>query len=285
MSVTGVAGTGLGAARGTSRLRRAADFLRRLLSRTDGLIGITILLMFTILALFPNLFVGPLEGITTSTGEPLQAPSLAYPFGTDELGRDLLSRLVWGGRISLAAGVAATVGALLIGLPVGLFSGYLRGPLELVAMRVTDVVLAFPTILLAIAIVAGLGPSNLNAIIAGTLVGFPFYARLVMGSALSLREREFVVAARGLGASLGRIVCRHLFPNTVETVLVGAAVDVGAKIVVMASLSFLGLGTQPPTPDWGTMLASGREFVTSAPHLATLPGLGIFFSERLSGPG
>jgi peptide/nickel transport system permease protein len=218
-----------------------------------------------------------------------------HPLGTDELGRDLLSRLVWGGRISLAAGVAATVGALLIGLPVGLFSGYLRGPLELVAMRVTDVVLAFPTILLAIAIVAGLGPSNLNAIIAGTIVGFPFCARLVMGNALSLREREFVVAARSLGASMGRIVCRHLFPNTLETVFVGAAVDVGTKIIVMASLSFLGLGSQPPTPDWGSMLAAGREFVTSAPHLATLPGLGIFFSvgmlnlladgvtERLSG--
>jgi peptide/nickel transport system permease protein len=207
-------------------------------------------------------------------------PPLApgHLLGTDELGRDLASRLVWGGRLSLATGLAATLGALLIGLPIGLFSGYLRGATELVAMRVTDIVLAFPTILLAIAIVAGLGPGNLNAIVAGIVVGFPFYARLVMGNVLSLREREFVLAARSLGAPLGRVVGVHVLPNTLQTVVVGAAIDVGAKIIAMASLSFLGLGTQPPTPDWGVMLASGREFVTTAPHLATLPGLGIFFS-------
>jgi peptide/nickel transport system permease protein len=209
----------------------------------------------------------------------LLAPlSPGHLLGTDELGRDLASRLVWGGRLSLAVGVAATLGALLIGLPVGLFSGYLRGATELVAMRVTDVVLAFPTILLAIAIVAGLGPGNLNAVVAGIVVGFPFYARLVMGNVLSLREREFVLAARSLGAPLGRVVGVHVLPNTVETLVVGAALDVGTKVIAMASLSFLGLGTQPPTSDWGVMLASGREFVTTAPHLATLPGLGIFFS-------
>jgi ABC-type dipeptide/oligopeptide/nickel transport system permease subunit len=143
------------------------------------------------------------------------------------------------------------------------------------------VVLAFPTILLAIAIVAGLGPSNLNAIVAGIVVGFPFYARLVMGNVLSLREREFVLAARSLGAPLGRVLGVHVLPNTLQTVVVGAAIDVGAKIIAMASLSFLGLGTQPPTADWGVMLASGREFVTTAPHLATLPGLGIFLSVGL----
>jgi peptide/nickel transport system permease protein len=207
--------------------------------------------------------------------------SPGHPLGTDELGRDLLSRLIWGGRLSLATGLAATAGALLIGLPLGLFSGYLRGATELVAMRLTDVVLAFPTILLAIAIVAGLGPSNLNAIVAGIVVGFPFYARLVMGNVLSLREREFVLAARSLGAPLGRVLGVHVLHNTLQTVVVGAAIDVGAKIIAMASLSFLGLGTQPPTADWGVMLASGREFVTTAPHLATLPGLGIFFSVGL----
>jgi peptide/nickel transport system permease protein len=207
--------------------------------------------------------------------------SPGHPLGTDELGRDLLSRLIWGGRLSLATGLAATVGALLIGLPLGLFSGYLRGATELVAMRLTDVVLAFPTILLAIAIVAGLGPSNLNAIVAGIVVGFPFYARLVLGNVLSLRDREFVLAARSLGAPLGRVLGVHVLPNTLQTVVVGAAIDVGAKIIAMASLSFLGLGTQPPTADWGVMLASGREFVTTAPHLATLPGLGIFLSVGL----
>ena len=199
--------------------------------------------------------------------------SPGHPLGTDELGRDLLSRLIWGGRLSLATGLAATAGALLIGLPLGLFSGYLRGATELVAMRLTDVVLAFPTILLAIAIVAGLGPSNLNAIVAGVVVGFPFYARLVMGNVLSLREREFVLAARSLGAPLGRVLSVHVLPNTLQTVVVGAAIDVGAKIIAMASLSFLGLGTQPPTADWGVMLNDARPYFTDEPRLVFMPGI------------
>ncbi|PYM94707.1 MAG: diguanylate cyclase [Candidatus Rokuibacteriota bacterium] len=188
----------------------------------------------------------------------------------------MLARLVWGARVSLLAGVATAAGSLLIGLVFGVLAGYRGGWAETILMRLTDVMMAFPYILLAIAIVAGLGPGLRNAMVAIAIVGFPLYARLVRGLVLSLREREFVEAARALGGRDRRILVRHLLPHLISPVVVAFSLDVGAKILATAGLSFLGLGTQPPTADWGSMLATARQFVVLRPHVALLPGLAIF---------
>jgi peptide/nickel transport system permease protein len=211
------------------------------------------------------------------TPHRLRAPlSPGHPLGTDEFGRDLVARLVWGARVSLLAGAGAAGAAMLIGVGLGIVGGYYSGWIETVVMRLTDILMAFPYILLAIAIVAGLGPGLGNAMIAIAIVGFPVYTRLVRGVVLSIREREFVEAARALGGTDGVILVRHVLPHLSSPVIVAFSLDVGVKILATAGLSFLGLGTQPPTADWGSMLATGRQFVMLSPHVVLLPGLAIF---------
>lgn len=205
-------------------------------------------------------------------------PPLAsgHPLGTDEFGRDLLSRLVWGARVSLLAGVGTAALAMVIGVVLGIVGGYYTGWIETLVMRLTDILMAFPYVLLAIAIVAGLGPGLRNAMLAIAIVGFPFYTRLVRGIVLGVKAREFVEAARALGSPDRLILLRHVLPHLVSPVIVAFSLDVGAKILATAGLSFLGLGTQPPTADWGSMLATGRQFVILRPHVVLLPGLAIF---------
>ena len=218
-----------------------------------------------------------LDPDTVDTVKRLQPPlTPGHLLGTDEFGRDLLARLVWGARVSLLAGVGTAVAAMVIGVGLGVLGGFYSGWIETVVMRLTDILMAFPYVLLAIALVAGLGPGLRNAMIAIAIVGFPFYTRLVRGVVLSLREREFVEAARALGAGDAVILGRHVLPHLVSPVIVAFSLDVGAKILITAGLSFLGLGTQPPTADWGSMLATGRQFVILSPHVALLPGLAIF---------
>jgi peptide/nickel transport system permease protein len=188
----------------------------------------------------------------------------------------MASRLAWGARISLLAGVATAALSLAIGLVVGVLGGYFGGWVENVLGRLTDIMMAFPYVLLAIAIVAGLGPGLRNAMLAIGIVGYPLYARLARGVVLSVREREFVEAARALGAGDTLVLVRHVLPHLVSPVIVTFSLDVGAKILATAGLSFLGLGTQPPTADWGSMLATGRQFVILSPHVVLLPGLAIF---------
>jgi len=218
-----------------------------------------------------------LDPDSVDTPNRLKPPGTpGHLLGTDEFGRDMLSRLAWGGRISLLAGVGTASASMLMGVLLGLHAGYWGGRVDMIVMRLTDILMAFPYILLAIAIVAGLGPGLANAMVAIAIVGFPIYARLVRGVVLSLREREFVEAARALGSSDRVILRRHLLPHLLAPVVVAFSLDVGAKILATAGLSFLGLGTQPPTADWGSMLATARTFVILSPHVALLPGLAIF---------
>jgi peptide/nickel transport system permease protein len=214
---------------------------------------------------------------TVDTPNRLRPPlSPGHALGTDEFGRDLLARLVWGARVSLLAGVATAAASMLVGVVLGVVGGFYTGWVESIVMRLTDILMAFPYILLAIAIVGGLGPGLRNAMLAIAIVGFPIYARLVRSIVLSLREREFVEAARALGAGDPVILGRHILPHLLSPVIVAFSLDVGFKILATAGLSFLGLGTQPPTADWGSMLATGRQFVILSPHVALLPGLAIF---------
>jgi len=214
---------------------------------------------------------------TVDTPNRLRPPlSGGHALGTDEFGRDLLARLVWGARVSLLAGVATAAVAMMVGVMLGVIGGFYTGWIETIVMRLTDILMAFPYILLAIAIVGGLGPGLRNAMIAIAIVGFPIYTRLVRGVMLSLRQQEFVEAARALGARDAVILSRHILPHLLSPVIVAFSLDVGVKILATAGLSFLGLGTQPPTADWGSMLATGRQFVVLSPHVALLPGLAIF---------
>ncbi|MDQ7841419.1 MAG: ABC transporter permease [bacterium] len=251
--------------------------LRHLLRYRSAVIGMLVLTGITVAAvLAPS--VTRYDPSAQVWEQALQQPSWAHWLGTDEFGRDLLTRIVFGGRISLVVGFLAVGIAAGIGVPLGLISGYAGGWLDVLVMRVMDVLLAFPAILLAIAIVGALGPGLRNAIVAVGIVGIPAFARVVRGAALVIRAQDYVEAARAMGAGAGRVVARHVFPNATAPVIVQATLSVGGAILASAGLSFLGLGAQPPTPDWGGMLASGREFMLQAWWIATFPGIAIMLT-------
>lgn len=210
--------------------------------------------------------------------EGLQGPSLQHPFGQDRLGRDLLSRTLYGSRISLWVAIVAVTVSLALGLLVGATAGYLGGGVDELLMRLADILQAFPGILLAIAFAAVLGPSITNVVIALSLIGWVGYARLARGQVLVAREMEYVAAARALGARGPRIVLHHLLPNIVGPILVEASFGFAHAIVAEASLSFLGLGAQPPTPSWGAMLNEARQYLLVAPHLTLFPGGAVMFT-------
>jgi peptide/nickel transport system permease protein len=264
------------AAAGDGSRASRADGLARVLGNRTVLIGALIVVVIVAAALLaPVLPLG--DPNRTQPGRRLAVPlSPGFLLGSDHLGRDLLSRIVWGSRISLTVGVLATVLAMMAGTTVGLLAGYFGGLVDQVVMRGIDLVMAFPYILLAIALVAALGPGLFNAMLAVAVVNVSFYARGIRGAVLTLREQEFVEAARAAGATDGRILRHHVLPGIVAPLLIFASMNVGMMIVETAGLSFIGLGAQPPTADWGTMLADGRQFITVAAHVAAVPGLAIF---------
>ena len=222
--------------------------------------------------------LAPYDPLQTHPAQALQPPSLDHPLGTDNLGRDTLSRVIWGARVSLAVAVVAVSIALGGGVTLGLVAGYLGGPADDVLSRVIDAMLAFPGILLAIVITAALGPSLGSAMIAVGIIDIPNYFRLTRGQVLQSREHDYVLAATALGASRRRIVGRHILPNIVNSLIVAASIAASGAILSLASLSFIGIGTQPPTPDWGSMIFQASGYLGLAPWLAIAPGLCIFLS-------
>ncbi|MGQ9598771.1 MAG: nickel transporter permease [Anaerolineae bacterium] len=256
-----------------SPTQQALRRLRR--DRAAVAAGLFLVLVAMVSLLAPVL--APQDPIKTRLDQRLVPPGTpGYPLGADDLGRDILSRLLWGGRISLLVGFGAVLAAMSVGVVIGLLAGYFGGWLDTLIMRLIDILMAFPAILLAIAIVASLGPGLRNAMLAVAIVGIPYYARIVRGSVLSLREQEFIYAARLIGAPGMRILTRHILPNCLGPLIVAATLDVGWMIMAAAGLSFLGLGAQPPTAEWGVMLSQGRQFIRNAPHVSILPGAAIF---------
>jgi peptide/nickel transport system permease protein len=207
-----------------------------------------------------------------------ESPSLEHPFGTDQAGRDILSRVIFGTRLSLGIGIVVLTIAIGIGVPVGLVAGYLEGITSTVLMRVTDVFLSIPPLVLALTVSVALEPSLRNAMIAIAVVWWPWYARLVYGEVLSVKEEEFVEASRGLGSSTPRILRKEILPNVLAPISVKFSLDMGYAIIVGASLGFLGLGAQPPTPEWGTMVSQGRVYLPDRWWYSTFPGLAIFLA-------
>ncbi|MCS7261542.1 MAG: ABC transporter permease [Anaerolineae bacterium] len=252
------------------------DALRRLWRDRAAVVSAAFLLFMIIVSLAAP-FIAPMDPNATNLPKRLLPPgSPGHLLGTDELGRDMLSRLIWGGRVSLLVGFIAVLVAMSAGVVVGLLAGYFGGWVDSVIMRLIDILMAFPSLLLAIAVVASLGPGLTNAMLAVSIVGIPYYARIVRGSVLSLRNQEFVQAARVIGASDLRIIVYHILANSLAPLIVAATLDVGWMIMAAAGLSFLGLGAQPPTAEWGVMLSAGRQQIRNAPHISILPGLMIF---------
>jgi len=237
-------------------------------------VGGVIVLLTIALALFGPA-ISPYDASSQELARRLEPPSVSHPFGLDELGRDILTRIASGARISLLVGLAVVSVSSLLGMLFGSVAGYFGGRVDDVISRVIDVLMAFPGILLAIALVAVLGPSLVNVVLALSVIGWVGYARLVRGQALRAREFEFVQAARALGANPGRIVLKHVLPTAFPSVVVQATLGMAGAIIAEASLSFLGLGVQPPTPSWGTMLDAGRSHLFDAPHLTIFPGMAI----------
>jgi peptide/nickel transport system permease protein len=260
--------------------RRLRYTVRVILRDPLALFSVFVIALLIILALFgPWIAPYPEQGQgRTNVPDRFLAPSETYWLGADQLGRDILSRIIVGVRIALQAPTVVVVLAVVVGAPLGALAGYMGGWVDNLVMRVTDLFLAFPSLLLAVAIVAALGPSLTNAMIAIAVSWWPWYTRLVRGVTVSLREQYFVEAARSIGVPSRAIILRHILPNCVTPILVQATIDFGTVILAEGGLAFLGLGTQPPLPDWGLMVSQGRSFILDQWWISTFPGLAIFIS-------
>lgn len=250
---------------------------RRLKRRKGAMVGLAIIVVLVaIAALAP--WISPFDPAKQSWSLVRKPPSWAHWLGTDESGRDLLSRVIWGARASLMAGVVSISIALSLGVPIGLLAGYRGGFVDALISRITDAMLACPNLILAIALAAFLGPSLTNAMIAIGITATPIFVRLTRGQVLSVKVEDYVEAARAVGNPAWRIAVKHILPNILPALLVQATLSIAAAIIAEASLSFLGLGQQPPAPSWGSMLNTAQRFLTQAPWMAIFPGLAIFLS-------
>ena len=267
-----------------SRLRRAWRVARR---RPASAVGALVVVLFIAMALGAP-WIARVDPLQTDWKLVRKAPTLAHPFGTDDLGRDTFARVVWGARISMQAGVFSILLAIAVGVPTGLVAGFYRGALDQVIMRLTDAWLAFPFLILAIGLVTIMGPSLTNATVAIGLGATPTFIRLTRGLVLAKASEDYVLGARALGAGDLRLMSRHILPNIVSSLLVQATISIPIAVIAEAVLSFLGLGVQPPAPSWGTMLNTAQQFLDTAPWMAWWPGLAIFalaLSFNLAGDG
>lgn len=266
---------------------RSPRFWRLLGRHRAAMAGLIVLALLVLLSIAAPL-VSPYDPIQQKLSDALLDPSMSHPFGTDYLGRDILARMLYGARYSLAIGFVAVAFGITIGVPLGAVSGYYGGWVDLVVQRFVDLLLSFPGFLLALSLVAILGIGLENVIIAVGISTTPSFIRLTRASTLSVRQLTYIEAARASGARSGVIIFRHVLPNVVAPVIVQATLSLGSAILLAAGLGFLGLGVQPPTPEWGTMLGEGRNYIFSNPNMATFPGIAIFvavLSFNLAGDG
>ncbi len=253
------------------------DVLRRLFARRQAQLGGAIVLILVLAAMFAPV-ISPYDPYELRVGPLKEPPTRAHPFGTDDLGRDLFSRMVYGSRITLQIGTISVVLAVVLGVLVGIVAGFYGGWVDGVLMRFTDIMLSFPGLILALAIVSVLGPGLNNAMIAVGLLSFPGFARVVRGSVLSVRETEYVTAGRVIGATAPHLMRRTVLPNVAAPIIVLASLEFPAAVLTAAALSFLGLGAQPPSPEWGALLVDARTYIRTAPHLINVPGAAIFLT-------
>jgi peptide/nickel transport system permease protein len=264
-----------------------ARALRRLLRRRGAMVGLVLVAFFVALAILAP-WISPYDPLATSWGAIRKAPTMQHWFGTDDIGRDVLARVIWGARASLLAGVVSVAIALSVGVPLGLAAGYLGGWIDMLISRLTDAMLACPFLILAIALAAFLGPSLTNAMIAIGIAATPVFVRITRAQVLSVKVEDYVEAARAVGNPHLRIALRHILPNVIPPIIVQATLAIAAAVIAEASLSFLGLGQQPPAPSWGSMLNIAKNFVENAPWMAVWPGVSIFLlvlSFNLLGDG
>jgi peptide/nickel transport system permease protein len=252
-------------------------FLRHFARSPLSLFGIVIILLLIVAGLLAPV-LAPYDPDEIDPDLRLTSPVWEHPMGTDEVGRDILSRVIWGARISLEIGLTIVFFSAAIGLVIGLVSGYFGGLLDQVLMRLTDIFISIPTLILAIAMTAALGSSLSNALLAMVIVWWPIYARLIRSEVLSIKEKDYIKAIRVLGASPFKILAFHVLPNTIDSVIVRASIDFGNAVMFCAALSFIGLGAQPPTPEWGAMVTTGKDYLRDAWWLVTFPGLAIFLT-------
>jgi peptide/nickel transport system permease protein len=255
-------------------IRKQPSFFRRATKNVGAMIGIILLILITLVALFAP-YIRPYDHLAIDVAQKFTPPGSEHLFGTDELGRDVFSRVVMGARISFQVAIEVLVIAGTIGIFLGIVAGYRGGPIDELIMRVADIFFAFPSFLLAMAIVSALGPSIQNAILAIGIAWWPRYARLLRGQVLTVRNAAFVEAARSMGASDGRIMLRHVLPNCLAPLVVQFTTDAGAAILSTSALSFVQLGARPPMPEWGLMISQGRVFISSYWWIPTFPGLAI----------
>ena len=268
-------------------LTPAQRVLRRLLGRRAAMLGLCVVSGFIAMAIFAPWIAG-YDPLQTSWSEIRKAPSAAHWFGTDEIGRDVLSRVVWGARASLLAGLVSVCISLSLGVPIGLLAGYVGRGTDALISRITDAMLACPFLILAIALAAFLGPSLTNAMIAIGISATPVFIRLTRAQVLAVKVEDYVEAARAVGNSHLRIALRHILPNVIPPLIVQATLAIAAAVIAEASLSFLGLGQQPPAPSWGSMLNTAKNYIDNAPWMAVWPGMSIFvlvLSFNLVGDG